>query len=232
MLLLTLGQGVCGWDLNQTGHGQSDIVYSFPSLHHRENHNGQWDHRGILWAHWGFTCMYMDILQLIDSASLRHRMIHCGGEVFEEFSRTFLHISMVSFVVPSGFHCLCFHWPVVPRKLSKYSTLYHCQVLPSYLEGDTNFPLISGRDENPHTGCSSASWMWEVSMLQWEHQAWGPWELQLRWQVGQALTWLLRQEGTNTPNHHNARSSSWRWMFGDTVRATEGTNTPMGPQYR
>ena len=45
----------------------------------------------------GFTSMYSDILQLIDSASLKHRMIHCGGGVFEEFSSTFLHIFAVDF---------------------------------------------------------------------------------------------------------------------------------------
>ena len=44
----------------------------------------------------GFTCMYTDIFQQIDSASLRYWMIHCGGEVFEEFSSTFLLIFVVS----------------------------------------------------------------------------------------------------------------------------------------
>ena len=45
----------------------------------------------------GFTWVYMDILQLIDPASLGHRVIHCGGEVLEECSSTFLLIFAVSF---------------------------------------------------------------------------------------------------------------------------------------
>ena len=71
----------------------------------------------------GFTWMYMDILQLIDPALLAQRVIHCGGEVFEECSSTFLLILWSASVAPLGFHCSCFHWPAVPRKLSKYSSL-------------------------------------------------------------------------------------------------------------
>ena len=59
LLLLTLGQGVCRGDLNQTGHGQSNIVYSFPSLHWRENHISQQGHGGILQAHLGVSPVHI-----------------------------------------------------------------------------------------------------------------------------------------------------------------------------
>ena len=48
LLLLTFGQGVCEQDLSQIGHRQNGIVYSFPSLHWRENHISQQGHRCIL----------------------------------------------------------------------------------------------------------------------------------------------------------------------------------------
>ena len=56
----------------------------------------------------GFTWMYTDIFQLIDSASLRHGVIHCGGEVFEECSSTFLLIFVVSFSGTLRFALLMF----------------------------------------------------------------------------------------------------------------------------
>ena len=56
----------------------------------------------------GFTWMYMDIFQLIDSASLGHGVVHCGGEVFEECSSTFLLIFTVSFSGTLRFPLLMF----------------------------------------------------------------------------------------------------------------------------
>ena len=55
-----------------------------------------------------FTWMYMDILQLIDPASMGHRVIHCGGEVFKEYSSTYLLIFAVSFNGTLGFPLLMF----------------------------------------------------------------------------------------------------------------------------
>ena len=56
----------------------------------------------------GFTWMYTDIFQLIDSASLGHGVIHCGGEVFEECSSAFLLIFVVSFSGTLGLPLLMF----------------------------------------------------------------------------------------------------------------------------
>ena len=56
----------------------------------------------------GFTWTYSDILQLIDPASFGHRVIHCGGEVFEECSSTFLLIFVVSFSGTLWFPLLMF----------------------------------------------------------------------------------------------------------------------------
>ena len=55
----------------------------------------------------GFTWMHTDILQLIYPALLGHRVSHCGGEVFEECSSTFL-IFMVSVSGTLGFPPLMF----------------------------------------------------------------------------------------------------------------------------
>ena len=56
----------------------------------------------------GFTWMYMDILQLINPTLLGHRVIHYGGEVFEECSSAFLLIFVVSFSGTLGFPLLMF----------------------------------------------------------------------------------------------------------------------------
>ena len=146
----------------------------------------------------GFTWMYTDILQLIDPASLGHWEIHCGGEVFEECSSTFLLIFAVSFSDTLGFPLLVFPLASGTKEVKQVlKTWYHHWGLPSFLEGNTSFPSICRRDRNPHTAWLSANQMWEVSTLQLGHWAWGP---QLGQQVGWVLTWLLVIRRYQYPN--------------------------------
>ena len=106
----------------------------------------------------GFTWMYMDILQLIDHASLGHGVIHCGGEVFKECSSTFLLIFMVSFSCTLRFPL--FMLPLASGAKEVEQVLKPGTIiggLPSFLEDITSFPLICRRDRNPHTVWLSAN---------------------------------------------------------------------------
>ena len=114
-------QGVCKQDLNQIGHGQSQycMFLSFLFIGGKTTSVSKATDAFYELIR-GFTWTYMDIFQLTDSALLETQ----GDPLVEErYSRNaaalfFLFLQSAS-VAPSGFHCLCFCWPVVPRKLSK-----------------------------------------------------------------------------------------------------------------
>ena len=67
----------------------------------------------------GFTCMYSDILKLVDPTSLGHGVIHCG-EVFKECSSTFLLVFVVSFCGTLWFPLIIFPLACGAKEVRRY----------------------------------------------------------------------------------------------------------------
>ena len=118
-------------NLNQIGHGQSDNVYSFLLFIGGKTASVSEAADAFYKLIRGFTLMYMDIFQLIDSPSLKHGVIHCGGEVFEECSSTFLLTFMVSFSGTLWFPLLMFPLASVYYTIVRLF-LHSLKVIPAF----------------------------------------------------------------------------------------------------